>query len=207
MGNKKSLYYTLKYSGLAIFSILFLLFLSLYFYSSMESVNRVRKKAERMRAKTEIYKIESSSFVPMNERERQIIKNTEKEWENIFSFKSTKEEIARKISQLISMLEEKKKKYLIKDFSITSHSENISIFLSKKSSYSPINPLKKSFSKKMAPAIVVSVSYVAAPVEGIKFAQEIISNAEGFDVIETEIVRAQALHFTVKLRLRKGKNV
>jgi len=202
--SKKQLYYLLKVSGLVLFSLLLFLFVFLYFYSSISATTAMRKKTEEMKAKIQIYEMETSRFVPPTPQEKGFSERIDSLWKQTFSFPWTREEIARRVSELVSLIEKKQGEYGIKNLSMTSDNEIIKIILGKKTDYSPISPMKRI--KFQPDTIRIIVEYKGSSVDGIRFAQDIISNSRGFGLEEFDITRGKGIYFRIIFNLKRARN-
>lgn len=199
--SKKQLYYLLKVSGLVLFSLLLFLFIFLYFYSSISATTAMKKKTEEMKAKIQIYEMETSRFVAPTPQEEDFSDRIDSLWKQTFSFPWTREEIARRVSGLVSLIEKKQGEYGIKKLSITSDNEIIKIILGKKTDYSPISSVKR---MKSQPDIIrIMVEYKGNSVDGIRFAQDIISSAREFDLEEFDINRGKGIFFRIIFNLKR----
>jgi len=202
--SKKQLYYLLKISGLVLFSLLLFLFISLYFYSSISASTAMRKKTEEMKAKIQIYEMETSRFVAPTAAEKEFADKINSEWTRTFSFPWTREEIARRVSEFVSLIEQKQNEYRIERLSMSSDNEIIKIILGKKTDYSPISHVRN---LKANPDVIrIIVEYKGTTINGIRFAQDVISHARRFDLEEFDITRGKGLFFRIIFNLKKVGN-
>ena len=201
--SKKQLFYLLRVSGLVIFSLLLFLFIFLYFYSSISTTTSIMKKVEEIKAKTEIYRMEAAKFVAPTAEEKTFFADINKKWENTYVFPWTREEIAKKVSGFVSMVEKMAEKYGINRLEMKSDNDIIKIVLSNREKYRPLSPVKRKMNTSGDGKVVLRIEYVAEPVAGIKFAQDLISNSAPMFPVEFDIDRGRELFFTLLFELKR----